>query len=65
MQYQYKANIEINEGRINYELRKYGSAVVGVPSSATEDELSTAIKVLRSKYDFVDVDVDGDIIVTA
>lgn len=62
---QYHANIEINDGRINYELREYGSAVIGVPSSASEDEISTALKVLRSKYDFVDLDVDGDIVVNA
>lgn len=60
---QFYSFIEINEARINYELREYGSSVVGVPSSASEDDISTAIKVLRSKYNHVDVDVDGDIIV--
>jgi len=62
---QYHANIEINEWRINYELREYGNAIVGVPSSATEDDVSTALKVLRSKYDFVDLDIDGDIVINA
>jgi len=62
---QYHAHIEINDGRINYELREFGSAIIGVPSSASEDEISTALKVLRSKYDFVDLDVDGDIVVSA
>lgn len=40
---QHYATIEINEGRINYDLRKYGSSVVGVSPSATEDEVSVAI----------------------
>ena len=57
------AHIEVNEPRINYDIREYGHAIVGVPSSASEDDISAAIKVLQSKYDFVDVDIDGDLIV--
>jgi len=60
---QYHAHIDINVNRINYELREFGSAVVGVPFSATEDEVDLAIKVLRSKYDSVDLGADGDIVV--
>lgn len=61
----YHACIEINEGRIDYELKAFGAAVVGIPSDATEDEVSSALKVMRSKYDFVDLDADGDIIINA
>ena len=57
------AHIEINEPRINYEIREYGESIVGVPSFASEDDISATIKELRSKYDFVDMDSDGDLIV--
>lgn len=60
----YHVHIEINEPRINYELKNHGSAVVMVPSSASEDDISSAIKQLRSKYDHVDVDIDGDLIIS-
>lgn len=60
----YKPYIEINEGRINYMIREHGVAVVGVPSSCDDDEVSTALEILRSKYDHAELDCDGDIIVT-
>jgi hypothetical protein len=60
----YHTFIDINEGRINYELKEYGSAVVGVPSSSSEDEVTDALNQLRAKYDHVEVDIDGDLIIS-
>jgi hypothetical protein len=60
----YHHHIEINESRINYELREHGSSIVGVPTDCSEEERDTALKVLRSKYNNVDIDIDGDLIVS-
>ncbi|WP_294042905.1 hypothetical protein [Thiolapillus sp.] len=57
------AFIEINESRINYEIRENGESIVGVPPFTSEDDIGDAIIELRSKYDFVDIDSNGDLIV--
>lgn len=60
----YHIHIDINESRINYELKHHGSAVVMVPSAASEDDVSAAVKQLRTKYDHVEFDIDGDLIIS-
>lgn len=61
----YHVYIDINESLINFELKNYGEAIVIVPSSCSEDDIDAALKELRAKYDHVEVDADGDFIITA
>lgn len=61
----YIARIEIDEGRINYELERFGAAIVGVPSCIRPEQIDDAFATLKSKYDDVSFDRDGDIVISA
>lgn len=61
----YIATIEINEGRIDYELERFGAAIVGVPSCIQQEQIDDAFARLKSKYDDVSFDCDGDIVINA
>jgi len=50
-------------GRINYELKAYGQAVVMVPPGINELELADALAELRRRYSHVSMDCDNDIII--
>lgn len=61
----YHVYIDINEALINYEIENYGEAIVIVPSAVSQDDIDAAYKQLCAKYDHVEFDADGDMIIKA
>lgn len=60
----YRQFIHIDRGRIKYELNNHGQAVVIVPSSVTQQEIDDAMTDLRKTYKEVNIDCDGDIVIS-
>lgn len=64
MSYTYKSAIFIDHGRIAWEITNWGESVVVVPSDIAQVDIDDELAALRSKYDIVELNDDGDIVVS-
>jgi len=60
---EYMSSLLIDHSRINYEIKNFGSSVICVTSSISQQEIDDAVRELKSMYEGVGIDCHGDIVI--
>lgn len=57
------SSIVMDFSKINYEINIHGGAIVALPGGVTPSEVDATVQELKKRYDHVDIDADGNIVI--